>query len=144
MSSIDIAIKHFGTTNNIAESGYILTNGKFLDLSEKNNGGQAGYRTADHRDVNICYDDKDGTAALIAFMNEGNIRLLPENGGIDLSVKPNDKQKLALRYYINYFKGECILDISTLSGNNAFNHEYSIKTASTRILNDIENYFNNL
>ena len=144
MNSIDIAITHFGTTNNIAESGYVLINGKFLDLSEKNNGGQSGQRSADHRDINICYDDKDGTDALIQFMNEGNIRLLPENGGIDLSVKPNDKQISALRYYINYFKGECILDISTLSGNNAFNHEYPVKTASTRILNDIENYFNNL
>lgn len=142
MNSIDIAVKHFGTTRNIKEAGYILTNGMFLDLSEKNNGGQSGQRSADHRDVNICYDDKDGTDALIAFMNEGNIRLLPENGGIDLSVKPNNQQKSALRDFINYFKGEIILDISDSNGRNISNHEYPIKTASTRILEDIENYFN--
>lgn len=142
MNAIDIAIKHFGITRNIKEAGYLLTNGKFLDLSEKNNGGTGGYRSADHRDINVCYEDKGNTESLIAFMNEGNIRLCPETGGIDLSVKPNEQQKTALRDFINYFKGEIILDISDSNGRNISNHEYPIKTASTRILEDIENYFN--
>ena len=141
MKTIDIAIKHFGITNDIREAGYILTNGKFLDLSEKNNGGKAGTRNADHRDVNICYENLGNTEALIQFMNEGNIRLMPETAGIDIATKPNKEQLTALRKFINYYHGEVILDISDSKGNNLHSVEYPIKTASSKILNDINSYF---
>lgn len=67
---------------------------------------------------------------------------MPEYQGINLQVKPNSKQKMTLRDYINYFNGEIILDISDKNGNNISNIEYTEKTASSKILNDIENYFN--
>ena len=141
MNTIDIAIKHFGTTNDLREAGYILTNGKFLDLSEKNNGGEAGTRSADHRDINICYSNLGNTESLIQFMNEGNIRLMPETAGIDLVTKPNKEQLTALREFINYHHGEVILDISDSKGNNLHSVEYPIKTASSKILSDINSYF---
>ncbi len=141
MTNIDIAMKHFGTTNDIREAGYILTNGKFLDLSEKNNGGEAGTRSADHRDINICYSNLGNTESLIQFMNEGNIRLMPETAGIDLTTKPKKEQITALRKVINYYHGEVILDISDSKGNNLHSVEYPIKTASSKVINDINSYF---
>ena len=141
MKTIDIAMKHFGTTNDIREAGYILTNGKFLDLSEKNNGGKAGTRNADHRDVNICYENLGNTEALIQFMNEGNIRLMPETAGIDIVTKPNKEQIAALRKVINYYHGEVILDISDQKGYNLKSVEYPMKTASSKVINDINSYF---
>ncbi|MDD4779222.1 MAG: hypothetical protein PHT02_01270 [Tissierellia bacterium] len=143
MTTLQNIINHFGITEDIREAGYILINGQFLDLSEKNNGGEVGYRTADHRDINMFYDNKSNTESLIAFMNEGNIRLTPETKGIDITIKPNKEQQQALRQFINYFKGECLLDISDENGKNLFNKEYSIKTSSTKIINDIMDYFNN-
>lgn len=141
MTNVDIVMKHFGTTKDIREAGYILTNGKFLDLSEKNNGGEAGTRSADHRDINICYENLGNTESLIQFMNEGNIRLIPETAGIDIATKPNKEQIIALRKVINYYHGEVILDISDSKGNNLHSVEYPIKIASNKILSDINSYF---
>ncbi len=44
------AEEYFGTTYNIHEAGYLLTDGKYLDFSGKHEGAPGGYRTVDHRD----------------------------------------------------------------------------------------------
>ena len=144
MLDINKVIEVYGTTQDVREAGYILTNGNYLDLSEKNNGGTPHTRNADHRDINQCFESENmgNTEALINFMNDGNIRLLPESGGIDLSIKPNSKQKMALRDYINYFNGDILIEIDNENGKQIFSKQYSKKTASSKILNDIENYFN--
>lgn len=137
--AVQRAVDIYGTTEDIRESGFILRDGRFLDLSEKNNGGESGMRSADHRDIAQCYDDNiDGTEAMMRFMNEGNIRLNPESGGIDISAPPTEQQRSALREYINYFKGEVILDISTETGNCLHSQEYSLKTASSAVINAID------
>lgn len=48
---IEKAIKEFGLTDNPREAGYILPDGKFLDLSGKNKGGREGSRNLDHREI---------------------------------------------------------------------------------------------
>jgi site-specific recombinase XerD len=142
MDIVNKVINHFGITNDMREAGYILINGQFLDMSEKNNGGCKGTRTADHRDINMFYEHtENATQALINFMNDGNIRLMPECGGIDITIKPNHLQLSALRTFINYFNGEIILDISDNNGKNLYNHEYNTKTSSSKIISDIINYF---
>ena len=75
MTITESAIQHFGITYKISEAGYLLTNGKLLDLSGKNDGGPANTRSCDHREISICYESIDGTDAMIDFMNAGNIRL---------------------------------------------------------------------
>jgi len=47
----DKAIKTFGTTNDPSEGGYILRDGQMLDFSGKKEGGTAGKRAYDHRDI---------------------------------------------------------------------------------------------
>ncbi len=135
------AAEEFGTTYDWNETGYILTDGRRLDLSEKNNGGPRGHRSADHRIVGTLYEDLQGTAALVDFMNRGNIRITPETGGIDISVAPNKKQLDVLDSYISKNRGEVIVDISDEQGNNLYSWEYAKGTYSKKIINDITNFF---
>ena len=135
------AAEEFGTTYDWNETGYILTDGRRLDLSEKNNGGPRGHRSADHRIVGTLYEDLQGTAALVDFMNRGNIRIIPETGGIDISVAPNKKQLDVLDSYISKNRGEVIVDISDEQGNNLYSWEYAKGTYSKKIINDITNFF---
>ena len=48
---IDKAIQRFGLTENINEAGYLLPDGRMLDFSGKKEGGTAGYRSYDHRQI---------------------------------------------------------------------------------------------
>jgi len=45
------AVKQLGTTSNPQEAGYILRDGRMLDLSGKRDGGPSGVRYLDHREV---------------------------------------------------------------------------------------------
>lgn len=132
------AEKVFGTTNNFKLAGYLDVNGKLLDFSE----GQ-GYRVQDHREISEVLDlpeDSDYSDGLIEFMNEGNIRL--QEYGIDIAVKPNDEQRKVLRDFFNSLDGEVIVDFSNANGDSIGSAEYTRGTASARILNDIDSYFN--
>lgn len=131
------AEKQFGTTNNFKLAGYLDVNGKLLDFSE----GQ-GYRVQDHREISEILElpeDADYSDGLIEFMAEGNIRL--QEYGIDIAVKPNSKQRSVLRDFFNSLDGEVTVDFSNVNGDSIGSAEYVQGTASTRILNDIDNYF---
>lgn len=101
---IRTAARHFGTTHNWNEAGYLTTDGQVLDFSGKHDGAPGGYRTVDHRDIKEALGlDYGGTGysdAMIQFMSEGNIRLMPETGGINLQMEPTDEQYSGLRRYI--------------------------------------------
>jgi hypothetical protein len=45
------AVKKFGVTQDPMEAGYIMRDGRALDLSGKNDGGTPGIRALDHREV---------------------------------------------------------------------------------------------
>ena len=131
------AEKHFGTTLKFDLAGYIDLNGKLLDFSENQ-----GYRVQDYREISEILElpeDAGYSDGLIEFMRQGNIRL--QSYGIDLSVKPNSIQKKVLREFFNKLNGEVTVDYSKINGDNAGTAEYSEGTSSTRILNDIDKYF---
>ena len=44
---VEAVVDHFGITEDFAEAGYILPDGRLLDLSGKNQGGSGGYRALD-------------------------------------------------------------------------------------------------
>lgn len=48
---VENAIARFGLTENVKEAGYILPDGRMLDFSGKREGGRAGYRSYDHRQI---------------------------------------------------------------------------------------------
>ena len=138
-SSQDIvkeAEKHFGITTNFKETAYIDINGKQIDFSGKHDGGSPGERSLDHRQINEIDIDME------SFINMGNIRILPEGGGINLKIEPNLKQYNKLREYIDSVDGEIYIDIDK-TNNSYDNAEYIKGTPSSKIINDLKYYFKN-
>ena len=136
--------KHFGTTNNYDMAGYMLKNGKMLDFSGKHWGDDySTSRQVDHRDIQEVLDGRgnNGVNAMIDMISNGNIRLMPETGGINLAVMPNESQINQLRGYINHFRGEIIIDIDEVGGDTIHSWEYNRGTSSAKILSDIKAYF---
>ena len=140
-------LEHFGKTYSWAETGYLLLDGTRLDLSGKHEGAPGGYRTVDHRDIvdalGSDYGNGDYSGSLVQFMSEGNIRIIPECNGINLSVKPTEAQERALSNYISRYRGEVLLDIDDLNGNTVVSVEYPYGTYYTTVLNDIREWFDN-
>ena len=140
--------KHFGTTGNFRAAGYLLTNGKLLDFSGKHWGDTTSrMRQVDHRDAQEVLDDRgdNGVGAMVDMIGNGNIRLMPETGGINLAVYPNEKQRRVLSQYINYMlntEGQIVIDYDDVGGDTVYSKEYGKTATSRQILNDIRNYFN--
>lgn len=92
-----------------------------LDFSSRHEGANGGYRTVDHREIVDAlgeeYGGEDYSGAMVRFIGEGNIRVSPEMGGINLSVLPNKAQRSTLDRYISNFRGEVILDIDNANGS---------------------------
>jgi len=133
----------YGTTNDIREAGYLLTDGTMLDFSEKKDGGEPGRRSLDHNEMShFEHNDKEYTPGVSGFLNMGNIRLMPEIGGIDLARLPLDSQIPTLKKYIQFFNGKVIIDFSSKENRAAENSvEYGSGIKAIRIINDIVNYY---
>ena len=140
------ALAYFGRTYKWSETGYVLLNGARLDFSGRHEGGSGGYRSVDHRDIiDALGDDYGGgdyTGGMVRFMQEGNIRISPESGGINLAVMPTKAQMDSLSDFISKERGEVILDIDDASGNTISSTEYPRGTHTNKVLQDIRNYFN--
>ena len=138
---------YFGKTYNWKETGYILRNGDKLDFSGRHEGAPGGYRTVDHRDIADAmpdgYGGNDYSGAMVQFMSEGNIRISPENGGINLSVLPTKAQFDSISDFIGRNRGEIILDIDNIGGDTVASVEYPRGTHSSKIVSDIKVYFEN-
>ena len=139
------AVSYFGRTYKWAETGYITTDGKRLDFSGRHEGGPGGYRTVDHRDIRDALDEdyggEDYSGSMVQFMSEGNIRIMPESSGINLSVMPTKAQMDVLSDFISKQRGEVILDLDTPDGNTVSSTEYPRGTHSSKVLSDIKAYF---
>lgn len=135
----------FGRTYKWAETGYITTDGARLDFSGKHEGGPGGYRTVDHRDIRDAlgddYGGDDYSGAMVQFMGEGNIRISPESGGINLSVMPTKAQMDTLSDFISKERGEVVLDLDDTNGVTLSSTEYPKGTHSSKVLNDIKAFF---
>lgn len=139
--------KHFGVTGNFRVAGYLLPNGKLLDFSGKHWGGTTSRsRQVDHRDVNEVLDrGNNGYSSMVDMIGSGNIRLMPETGGINLAVYPNEKQRRVLSIYIKQMlatEGQVIVDYDAVGGDTVYSRVYEKYASSEQILRDIRNYFN--
>ena len=141
------ALDYFGRTYKWSETGYVLLNGARLDFSGRHEGGQGGYRTVDHRDIIDAlgedYGGGDYSGGMVRFMQEGNIRISPESGGINLAVMPTKAQMDALGDFISKERGEVILDIDDAQGNTISSTEFSRGTHASKVLQAIRDYFEN-
>ena len=139
--------KHFGVTGNFRVAGYLLPNGKMLDFSGKHWGDNASRsRQVDHRDAGeVLERGNNGINDMIDMIGSGSIRLMPETGGINLAVYPNEKQRRVLSAYINYMlatEGQVIIDYDAVGGDTVYSRVYEKYSSSRQILSDIRNYFN--
>lgn len=147
------AVREFGTTTDFNEAGYLLPNGTMLDFSGKREGGWAGKRAFDHRDINRVVES-DGTQAMQDFMAMGAIRLMPENSGIDLAKTPTKEQRTMLSRLVARAKGEVVVDLQDGWGaktrpddnyypdpDRTFYREYPQGTPASRVLADIDRFF---
>lgn len=139
------AEKYFGKTYKWEETGYLTPGGTKLDFSGRHDGAPGGYRTVDHRDISdalgLDYGGEDYSGAMIQFMREGNIRIAPENGGINLIVKPTQQQEDALVQFVQKNRGEVMLDIDDVNGNTIASVEYGRGTRSATVIGAIRDYF---
>lgn len=136
---------HFGTTGNYNVAGYMLADGKMLDFSGKHWGDTSStFRQVDHRDIQEVLDEEEsGVQSMVRMIGNGNIRLMPETGGINLAVKPSKNQRIVLRRYIEYMsrKEGIVVDIDEVGGDTIKSFEYDKGVTADRVMRDIDNYF---
>lgn len=136
------ALDYFGRTYKWNETGYVLLDGSKLDFSGKHEGGPGGYRTVDHRDIRDAlgddYGGDDYSGSMVQFMSEGNIRISPESGGINLSVKPTKAQMDSLSDFISRNRGEVILDIDNVNGDTLSSTEYPRGTHANKVIRAVK------
>lgn len=135
------AIDEFGTTYDYRKAAYILDDGRYLDFS----GGQQT-RMEDHRYISQIYDESFDSMSdyLTNFMNEGNIRVMPETGAIDISsaVEPTNAQYKKINDFLDhYWKEWHNLDITDANGNTVASVEYPPRTSARKVINDIKQFF---
>ena len=138
------AIKEFGYTPYFYDAGYITPNGKMLNFSGEK-GKHFGSRGEDHRAIGIIYAETQGTDALNRFMKDGNIRIMAESPGLDIStlVEPTKEQYSTIRKFVSeYAKREFFnVDLSDESGKVIGSLEYEGRINPTRVINDIKHYY---
>ncbi len=145
----DAAKEIMGTTSNIKAAGYILPDGALLDFSgSKFGSGDSSRRHVDHREIdNYLYDAAEKNPNLRTdmndFMAQGAIRILPESGTINVTVAPTKEQQDKLRNFVYRFGGEVDLEISGENGSSMGYAMYRRGTSATRVINDINDYFEN-
>ncbi len=138
------AVKKFGYTPYFYDAGYIMPNGKMLNFSGQK-GQHYGSRGEDHRAIGTIYADTEGTDALVRFMNDGNIRIMAETPGLDISAstEPSKEQYTTIRRFANEFSdgGYFAVDLSDENGKTVGTLEYEGNINPTRIVNDIKHFY---
>ena len=138
------AVKEFGYTPYFYDAGYIMPNGKMLNFSGEK-GQHYGSRGEDHRAIGAIYENTEGTDALVRFMNDGNIRIMAETPGLDISAstEPSKEQYTTIRRFANEFSdgGYFAVDLSDENGKTVGTLEYEGNINPTRIVNDIKHFY---
>ena len=79
-----LAKEQFGVTEEFRRAGYILPDGQMLDFAQNDRS-----RDTDHREILEVFgpaEVKNGTEALNEFLLDGNVRVMAEAPGVDISA----------------------------------------------------------
>ena len=139
-----LAKERFGTTEDFRRAGYILPDGQMLDFAQNDR-----TRDTDHREIMSVFGSaevKNGTEALNEFLLDGNVRVMAEAPGVDLSADtaPTTQQLVQIWRMVQELGGEkrqFTLDISTADGRVAAGKEYSGRVDADRIVREIREYY---
>lgn len=140
------AVKEFGYTPYFVDAGYLLPNGKMLNFSGEK-GKHYGSRGQDHRAIGTIYANVTGGKAMIKFMGEGNIRIMAETPGIDISssAEPTSEQYTTIKRFVREYAKEkyFAIDLTDQNGNVVGSYSYENNINADRIVNDIKYFFEN-
>lgn len=139
------AVKEFGYTPYFVDAGYILKNGKMLNFSGEK-GKHYGNRGQDHRAVSILFEGtKSGTEAMIAFMRYGNVRIMDETPGIDVStVEALTKEQIdTIKKHVRESAGRglYVVDFDDADGRTIDTLTYEGRVKADRVIADILHYY---
>ena len=139
-----LAKEQFGVTEEFRRAGYILPDGQMLDFAQNDRS-----RDTDHREILEVFDPaevKNGTEALNEFLLDGNVRVMAEAPGVDISADtaPTAQQLEQIRKMVDELSGErgqFILDISTADGRVAASKAYSGRVDADKVVLEIRDYY---
>ena len=140
----DDVIKKYGKTYRWVETGYLLKDGSRIDMSGRNEGAPGGYRTVDHRDIFYDIDGSYGTDAMVEFMQRGNIRVMPEQPGINLQIEPTEAQYRQIQNLVEtlgWKNKEFSVDFDNANGDTIDNLYYEGNVSARKVISDIQYYF---
>ena len=137
------AVKEFGYTPYFYDAGYLLPNGKMLNFSGEK-GQHHGTRGQDHRAIGMVYDSLQGSQAMNAFMSEGNIRVMAESPGLDISKEASltSAQYKTIKEMVYEYqdKGRFLIDFSNADGKTIESLRYEGRFSAEQVVNDIKRY----
>ena len=139
------AKKYFGTTYNLNEAGYILADGSLLDFSGKKEGGRAGQRSYDHREISSAFESRNYDIDMEAFVNNGAIRFMPESNSLFIANVPTAKQMSIIKHILEKANGEInielVNDAKNMGTSSSFYKEFDAGTNIKNVKNAINAYF---
>jgi hypothetical protein len=139
----DAAAEHFGITRDPVECGYVLPDGRMLDLSGRHamlggdyrrapNGTnvphrgkdwQAGVRHTDHRELDF-FDGMGGTDGMLRFMEQsGAVRVMPPIGFTLMSM-PTKRQIATMVVMARHFDPEVYVEVYNANGDTTVHKAY--------------------
>lgn len=136
--------KQFGYTTDFKYAGYLLPDGQMLDFTS-GEGKRDGKRDKDHREIADIYEYTQQSAALLRFLTDGNIRIMAETPGIDLSAthEPTKHQYAEIKRFVREYadKRQFMVDISGEDGRTVGTYTYDGYVNADRVVNDIQYFF---
>ena len=140
-------LKQLGTTADYLEAGYLAPEGHMIDLSGRRDGYSGPpMRNLDHREAG-------GTPGMQELMSAGHIRHMPESNGLDMLVRPTDKQWGHIRNIAGRSGGEMVVDLQDGLGDfdersgyyqdapRRWSAQYPKGTRFERIQRDINSFY---
>ena len=134
------ALEAFGTTTNFEQAGFVLGDGRMLNLS------QYGLNGVKHQRIEQVYDDVKGSEAINRFIQEGHVRIKASSPGIEIGSEaaPTVSQMNTISRFINTSlvkKGYFYLDITGKNGETIASVEYDEDASTEDIIWDIKDYY---
>ena len=145
----DLAVEHYGTTEDYARAAYLLPDGRMLDFTDGNAGEKRGL---DHRNIQNVFGPAelgpDATQAsyLNTFIREGNVRIVPEDPGVDISAeaKPTAAQyeRIAeMADTLGVQNRKFSVDLSDADGKQIATRQYEGRVRGSDVVNDIKAFY---
>ena len=135
-----LAAEKFGFTNDVECAGFVLPDGRMLNLS------QYGLKGVQHKRIEAVFEDLKGDDAINQFVQDGNVRLKASSPGIEIGESGGIT--ISQRNTIRRFIDTCLarndrffLDITAEDGSDIASFEYDSDTSTSDILYDIEKYY---